>query len=214
LNASKCSYIYNGVDIDLFNQSGSDAKSQDIRAEHHIPHGALIICSIGRFSKGKQYEVVIRACVDLRVKKNLDVYCLLVGGGLEEKRLKDLVVELKCEKYVFILDAADKVQPYLEAMNVFVLTSISETFSNAALEAMAMGLPVVLPGVGGCPEMVRHGTTGFIYERGDPSRFIEQLFLLCVDKELRIKMGHEARRFVCNNFRFESMVNSYVKLLQ
>jgi glycosyltransferase involved in cell wall biosynthesis len=212
LNPSNCTYIYNGVDVDLFRNSVSDAWSQDIRTELGIPETGLIIGSIGSFRKVKQYEVAIQACVELREKINLDVYCLLVGGGPEEQRLRDLVIELQCDGYVYILDAADDVRPYLEVMDIFILSSISETFSNAALEAMAMALPVVLPGVGGCPEMVKSGVTGFIYEPGDLPQFVEQLSLLGADKERRIKMGQEARRFVEEYFRFEAMVGSYERL--
>lgn len=212
LNASRCTYIYNGVDVDVFESSMPDSLSQDIREKLGIPETGLIIGSIGRFSREKQYEVAIQACVELREKTNLDVYCLLVGGGYERQHLKDLVVKLQCDEYVHILDMAEDVRPYLNAMDIFILSSISETFSNAALEAMAMGLPVVLPRVGGCPEMVKSGITGFIYESGDLPQFVEQLSLLCVDKKRRTKMGHEARKFVEEKFRFETMVDSYERL--
>ena len=72
---------------------------------------------------------------------------------------------------------------------------------------MAMGLPVVLPRVGGCPEMVESGVTGFIYEPGDLPQFVEQLFLLGTDKKRRTKMGQEARRFVEENFRSPNLLN-------
>lgn len=212
LNASRCTFIYNGVDIDLFHKSNSDARSRNIRAELGIPETGIIIGSIGRFRKVKQYEVAIQACVELREKTNLDVYCLLVGGGSEEQRLRKLVIELQCGEYVYVLDTAEDVRPYLETIDIFILSSISETFSNAALEAMAMGVPVVLPGVGGCPEMVKSGITGFIYESGNRPQLVEQLSILCADKKRRQKMGQEARRFVEENYRFESMVDSYERL--
>ena len=213
LNTSRCTYIYNGVDVDMFQKFISGALSKDIRGELGIPEASIIIGSIGSFRKVKQYEVAIQACVELKKKTNLDVYCLLVGGGFEAQRLRDLIIELQCGEYVHILDAADDVRPYLEAMDIFILSSISETFSNAALEAMAMQLPVVLPRVGGCPEMVKSGVTGFIYEPGDLTQFVGQLSLLGADKKRRIKMGQEARRFVEESFRFETMVRSYECLL-
>lgn len=214
LNASECSYIHNGVDTDMYRQSASSVPSQAIRKEEGIPEKGLVIGSIGRFRKEKQYQVVIHACVELREKRGLDVHCLLVGGGFEEQLLIDLVAKLGCEAYVHLIDAQDDVRPYLEAMDIFVLSSISETFSNAALEAMAMGLPVVLPRVGGCPEMVKPGVTGFIYEPGDLSGFVGHLFVLGSDEDLRMKMGQEARRYVETDFRFESMVDSYSELLE
>ena len=101
LNASRCTFIYNGVDVDLFHKSTSDARMQNIRAELGIPETGIIIGSIGRFRKEKQYEVAIQACVELREKTNLDVYCLLVGGGYEAQRLRDLVVKLQCDGYIY-----------------------------------------------------------------------------------------------------------------
>lgn len=214
LNASACTYIYNGVDVNLFRKSISDARSQDVRVELGIPIKGLIIGSVGRLRKVKQYEVAIQACVELRKKMNLDVYCVLVGGGYEEQRLRGLVIKLQCNDYVYILDATDDVRPYLEAMDIFVLSSMSETFSNAVLEAMAMGLPVVLPRVGGCPEMVKPGITGYLYEPGDLSGFVDYLYLLGSDKDRRLKMGQAARSYVEVDFRFESMVASYVNLFE
>jgi glycosyltransferase involved in cell wall biosynthesis len=212
LNPSKCTYIHNGVDTELFRQSNSHSASRAIRQQNGIPVNSLVIGSIGRFRKEKQYQVVIHACVALREKHGLDVHCLLVGGGFEEQLLRDLVTELDCESYVHLIDSEEDVRPYLEAIDIFVLSSISETFSNAALEAMAMGLPVVLPGVGGCPEMVEHGITGFIYETGDLSGFVDYLKLLGTDKERRVRMSQAARKYVETNFRFESMVDSYAAL--
>ena len=212
LKSSKTVYIHNGVDLSLFKQPESEKEARDIRAELKIPETALVVGSIGRFRIEKQYHVMIQACVELKEKKGLDVYCLLVGGGYEEQQLKDLVAELRCGEYVFLLDAVDDVRPYLMAMDIFVLSSITETFSNAALEAMAMNKPVVLPRVGGCPEMIKPGVNGFIYESGDISEFVDYLYLLGTDKERRLEMGKAARRYVETDFQFQTMVNSYAEL--
>ncbi len=214
LNERECVHIYNGVDINRFHQSEKMNPSQSIREKLGIPDTGIIIGSIGRFRKEKHYQTVIQACIELRKKSGLDVYCLLVGGGFEEQQLKDLVAETDSDAYVYLLDAKEDIYPYLEAMDVFVLSSISETFSNSALEAMAMSLPVVLPRVGGCPEMVKQGISGFIYEPGNISQFVEYLLLLCADEERRLKMGRAAREYVETDFKFESMVESYVNLFE
>jgi glycosyltransferase involved in cell wall biosynthesis len=218
LKSSTAVYIHNGVDLNHFRCLDSESESTDIRAELKIPEAGLVVGSIGRFKKEKQYHVVIQACVELKEKKGLDVYCLLVGGGFKEeqfeRQLMDLVVDLGCEKYVFLLNAVDDVRPYLRAMDIFVLSSITETFSNAALESMAMCKPVVLPNVGGCPEMIKPGVTGFIYESGDILNLVEYLYLLGTDKERRLRMGQAARRYAETNFQFESMVDSYVDIFE
>lgn len=214
LYVSKCTYIHNGVEVNQYRQSASKAPSQAIRKKVGIPEKSIVVGSIGRFRREKQYQFVIYACAELREIRGLDVHCVLVGGGFEEQLLRELVVELGCETYVHLIDAEDDVRPYLEVMDIFVLSSISETFSNAALEAMAMSLPVVLPRVGGCPEMVKPGITGFIYEPGDLSGFVDYLFILGSDEERRMEIGKAARRYVETDFRFESMVTFYLDLFE
>ena len=215
LNQANCSYIYNGVDLNIFRQSETDKyDSSSIRRSLKIPDTGLLIGSVGRFRKEKQYQVLIQACVDIKKKKGIDIYCLLVGGGFKEQQLKDKVSELNCGDYVFLLDAADDVRPYLEAMDIFALSSISETFSNAALEAMAMGVPVVLPDVGGCPEMVSPGVNGYIYEAGKLEQFAKYVCMLSNNDKQRLAMGHEARRYVEERFQFKAMVDSYERLIE
>lgn len=214
LDAATCTYVYNGVDSAFFRHSESRDLSQNTRQSLGIPIDSLVIGSVGRFRKEKQYQVVILACEELRKRSDLEVHCVLIGGGYEEPLLRHLVDELGCGSYVHLLDTEGDVRPYLEAMDIFVLSSISETFSNAVLEAMAMTLPVVLPRVGGCPEMVRPGETGYVYEPGDISGFVDYLGILSSDEDHRIKMGQAARRYVETDFRFESMVAAYVDLFE
>lgn len=215
LNQTNCSCIYNGVDLNIFRQSGADKyDSSSIRRSLKVPDAGLLIGSVGRFRKEKQYQVLIQACVDIKKKKGIDIYCLLVGGGFEEQQLKDKVSELNCGEYVFLLDAVDDVRPYLEALDIFVLSSISETFSNAALEAMALGVPVVLPDIGGCPEMVSPGVNGYIYEAGKPEQFAKYVCMLGNNDKQRLAMGREARRYVEERFQFKAMVDSYARLIE
>lgn len=214
LSPSRCTYIYNGVDTDFFNCSTSNDLSETLRTKLRIPKNGLIVGSIGQFRKEKQYQVVIRACEELRKFCDMDVHCILVGGGFEEQSLREFVDERGCSSYVHLVDAQEDVRPYLEAMDIFVLSSISETFSNAALEAMAMKLPVVLPRVGGCPEMVKEGETGYIYEPGDIAGFVDCLYRLASDKDLRNRMGNAARSRVEVDFAVRSMVAAYTNLFR
>jgi len=137
LDPARCTYIYNGVDLEYFDVPGSSSDALETRRKLGIPASAFVFGSIGTFRREKQYQMAIRTCIRLRQEKGLDAYCLLVGGGFKEAELKALVAELDCKRYVLLLESVDDVRPYLSAMDVFVLTSISETFSNAALEAMA-----------------------------------------------------------------------------
>lgn len=212
LTKSSCTYIYNGVNTDYFHRLPDNNDRRFIREQIGIPEDAIVIGSIGRFRKEKQYQFLIRACAAARQRKGLELHCLLVGGGDEESFLRELILELGCESFIHLLGAEDDVRPFLAAMDIFALSSVTETFSNAALEAMAMGLPVLLPAIGGCPEMVEPGKNGFIYRPNDVDDFISHLLTLASDRTLLNEMASSARQYAIENFRYESMINAYSKI--
>ncbi|MDQ3776329.1 MAG: glycosyltransferase [Pseudomonadota bacterium] len=104
-------------------------------------------------------------------------------------------------------------RPALLAMDVFVLTSKAvETFSNAALEAMAMARPVVLSDVGGAREMVSEGKNGYVYPKGDVERLAQILKLIHDRPHLRQALGDVGRVMVEERFSFSQMVDEYERL--
>jgi glycosyltransferase involved in cell wall biosynthesis len=211
LERRKCIYIYNGVNVDHFKATYEVTEASKLIQLATIPDDAFVVGSIGRFRKEKRYEKLIRTAVALRNQYGINVHCLLVGGGAEEDQLRGIVSELNCESYVHLVDAVNDVRPYLLIMDVFVLTSTSETFSNSALEAMSMEVPVVLPDVGGCPEMISHGYNGYIYNVNSSVQLKKYLALLAKERKNRAKMGKRARQHVVKRFGYEKMINQYIR---
>ena len=106
------------------------------------------------------------------------------------------------------------VRPLLCAADAVALCSTSvETFSLAALEAMALGRPVVLSDIGGAAEMVRPGCEGFLFPAGDTAALVERLAAL-QDEGLRRRMGAAARETVEARFSERAMVERYEGLLR
>jgi len=106
------------------------------------------------------------------------------------------------------------VRPFLMAADVFVLSSTAvETFSNAALEAMAMGLPVVLSRVGGAAEMVEAGRNGFLFSPGNVDELAGHIAALAGDRDLTRKMGVAATNRIRDSFSFTKMLGEYRSLL-
>ena len=102
-------------------------------------------------------------------------------------------------------------RPYLAAMDVFVLPSVAvETFSNAALEAMAMSCPVVAAQVGGMEEMLRFGG-GVTYPPGDLKSLCDRLTPLVSDAAARRDMGMKARAAVESRFSFNRMLKEFAE---
>ena len=104
------------------------------------------------------------------------------------------------------------VRPFLAACDAAVLTSFTEAFSLAAIEAMALGLPVVHSEVGGAAEMIRAGRNGFLYPAGDTAALAERLAKL-VERGARERMGARAREAVEAQFSERAMVDAYEKML-
>ena len=121
---------------------------------------------------------------------------LIAGDGPERSRLEALVRELGIAPAVRFLGVQSDMEAILSALDVFVLTSHSEGFSNAILEAMGMGLPVVASKVGGNIEMVEDGVNGFLVDPGDSEGVDRRLLELAREPERRRAMGMAGRRWV------------------
>src|SRR5262249_10253107 len=119
-------------------------------------------------------------------------------------------------KFQFVSRQPD-VSPFISSASVGVLTSVSEGFSNAILEYMCAGLPVVATNVGGNPEIVEDGESGFLVPVSDPASLAEKLICLLQNHDLAARMGSRARERVEREFSLESMIckhqDYYQKLL-
>jgi glycosyltransferase involved in cell wall biosynthesis len=116
---------------------------------------------------------------------------------------------------VHFVGALDDVRPVLAALDVFVLPSIAvESFSNAALEAMSMGRPVILSDIGGAREMISEGVEGYVVSPTElPARLPALIAALYADPRKRQQMGAAARDRAVNCFSVPAMVAGYRGLL-
>jgi glycosyltransferase involved in cell wall biosynthesis len=104
--------------------------------------------------------------------------------------------------------------PFYAAMDISVLTSLTEGLSIALLESMSYGLPVVVTRVGGNPEVVLDGETGFLVPPKDTTAFAEKVVVLLQDRELRARMGDAARRRIDEQFRVTDVATHYLRLYE
>jgi len=204
--------IYNGVDTREFDRRNAAQAGGELRARHGIPPGSFVFGSAGRLARVKNQQVLLEALQQLRAM-GIDAHLLLAGDGPMRATLERRALELGVSGRVTLLGAVSDVRPMLAALDVFVLPSV-ETFSNAALEAMCMSLPVILNDVGGAREMVDDGVEGFVIRAAEmQARLPAMLAILCANPRRRARLGEAARQRIERCFSLDAMVAQYEKLL-
>ncbi|PRY55291.1 glycosyltransferase involved in cell wall biosynthesis [Arcticibacter pallidicorallinus] len=180
IRKERFSLVYNGIDPQAFNYQIAQMYDRDsIRRELGIPTEAFVIIQVARYDVEKNHELSIAVLNILRSKHNIDAYMIFVGGnGIQKNRkeaITSLIEEQGLSNYIKVLGIQKDVKSFLAASDLFILTSKAvETFSIAALEAMAMGLPCVLTDVGGANEMIFTGKNGYLSSFSDAADFADK----------------------------------------
>ena len=138
---------------------------------------------------------------------------MVVGGGSELPHLASLAERLGIAERVLFLGEVADVLKVLAAADVFLFASLYEGLPNALLEAMAVGLPAVSTAVGGIPEVVTEGKTGYLVPVRRPDLIAQRMVMLASDSELRCKLGAGARERM-KAFSMERMVRAYEDLYE
>ncbi len=164
------------------------------------------ILTVGRLLRsepGKGVDTVIRAMRQV-VQAVPDARYVVVGDGDERSRLEELANESgvgDCVMFLGHLTECELQERYSEA-DVFAMPSRQEGFGIVFLEAMSFGKPVVAAAVGGTPDIVVDGQTGFLVEYGDTRGVADRLIRLLCDADLRARMGYSGRERVEANYTF------------
>lgn len=159
-------------------------KRNDVSHEtrrRYAPDDEPILCHVSNFRKVKRVEDVLR--VFARVNEVKKSRMILVGDGPERYRLEEMCRELNlCNRVRFFGKVRDT-QHVMEIADLFLLPSETESFGLAALEAMAMGVPVISSNTGGIPEVNISGETGFTSDVGDVEDMAKNALFILKDKE-------------------------------
>ena len=166
----------------------------------------VTLMHISNFRPIKRLGDVVR--IFARVREELDARLVLVGDGPEYGRTRELVESLGLADSVRYVGVVEDVAPLLGAADVLLLPSETESFGLVALEAMASGVPVVASDVGGLPEVVLHGKTGFLAPVGDVEAMAGYCLQLLKD-EAALKRFSRAARKRAAEFHFRTIVPKY-----
>lgn len=184
--------VHNGVDLDRFRPL-RPGESADLPASLGIPAGAPVVALVGHMRIGKGQDVAVRAWPEV-VSAVPDAHLLLIGDGPLEEGLRRTARELGVESRVVFAGARDDVHEILPRTTLVVLPTRMEALPTALLEAAASGVASVATDVGGVPEVVVDGESGWLVDQPDPQSFATALGRALGDDAERRRRGAAARR--------------------
>jgi glycosyltransferase involved in cell wall biosynthesis len=203
----KITVIYNGIEcVDPVDRVFT------LPQQAHQSTPVTIIC-VGRLSPEKGHITLLKALAQLK-NLQLQAKLILIGEGKLQSILIEQATQLGIIGLVQILGSRRDVIEQLVNANIFALPSEWEGISMALLEAMAAGLPVVATAVGGTPEVVIDGETGYLVPPRDPASFANALSRLIQDPGLRQRMGMSARQRVCDQFNIRHTAQQILALYE
>lgn len=196
--------IPNFLNLDKTEFSGR----QELRDEYAAPDEKILI-HVSNFRPVKRIEDIID--VFARIKDQIPSQLVLLGDGPERTRAEQKCRGLGiCEKVTFVGNVKNPME-LLNIGDLFMLPSESESFGLAALEAMAVGLPVISTNTGGLPEVNRHGVTGMMSDVGDVEDMAKNVLFLLSD-EKRLKKFSDNARIRAADFSLDKILPQYEAL--
>jgi glycosyltransferase involved in cell wall biosynthesis len=193
--------IPNGVDVDRFAGASIDPALQG-------ENGAPVVGSVGCLAARKDYRTLLDALA-LLDRRGRSFRAVLVGEGKERSALERHTQELGLSGRVRFLGERPDVERLLPGMDVFVLSSREEGIPNALLEAMAAARPAVATAVGGTPEVLEDGKTGWLVPPGDPTALAAALEAALSDRAEAARRGAAAQRATRERMSIDVMVDRH-----
>ncbi|MBC7878301.1 MAG: glycosyltransferase family 4 protein [Anaerolineales bacterium] len=204
ISPKRCVFIPNGVKLDEF-QPVDIHKKRLLRKELQLPEGPLAIFA-GRLENEKRVGDLIQVWHLIR-QQYADANLLILGTGSQEAKLKQMATE-----GVLFGGAVKHVAPYLQTADVFVLPSVAEGLSNALLEALATGVPVIVTATGGTTDIVRHKVSGWLIRDYESKALLEGILAFLGNQALREQCASEGRRYVLQNYSLINTADNLYKL--
>jgi len=211
INPDKVVTIPNGIEIEKL---AAAKGTQVLRHTLGLENASPLIVSVGHIRRVKGFDVLLRAAAE--VCRVYPKATFAIVGSVQEpdcdRELRDLVRQLDLERNVRFLGKMENenVWSLLKLCDVFFQPSRSEGMSNALLEAMACGLPCVATAVGGTPEVLEDGRTGYIVPSEDHQAAAARILCLLGDPARSQSMGRLARDVVEKRFSAQGMIRSMV----
>lgn len=207
---SQFALIRTGIDVNEFEPN---ADVNHIFDTYKIPADAKVVGTVARLVEDKDPYNFLQAA-KLVHEQHPNAHFLWVGDGPLTDDLHKKIKEFGLQEVFHLTGYQSNVRDFLQAMDIFVLSSISEGLSISMLEAMASGLPVVSTLVNGADETIRDGETGLLVPVGDSEKLAGAIRKLLSEPSLMQEMGRRAREHIRSHFSFDEMIHKIESLYE
>ena len=204
MGAKSVEVVPNGVSINKYEirnpKSETNLKSQNSNIK--------TIITTSRLVRKNGVDTLIKAMAILYVQHRMsNIKLQILGDGQEEKKLKELVKELKVDDIVQFLGhiEQEKIYDYLAEADIFVRPSRTEGLGSSFLEAMGAGLPIIGTAVGGIPDFLKDGETGLFCKVDDSKDLAEKIKKLIMDETLVKRIAENGRRLVLEKYNWDDL---------
>ena len=203
-------YVANGVDTDVFHPQRRT--TGPLRRRFGIPDHAKAVGFVGRLSAEKGPDVFLRMALGVR-EASPRTHFLVVGEGPMQKQLQGFIGQFDLTSTVHLAGTQTDMPAVLAEIDVLVSASHSEAMPLVLMEAMASGIPVVATRVGGIPDLVQHGVTGWLANAGDYEGLAARVLDLLNDDRLCRDAGLNARRRALERLALSTCIDATAQLL-
>ena len=200
--------IYNFVDEEVFYPK----LNSKLKQEFGIQEDERVLIHISNFRKIKNIPDIIEAF--MKVREAMPAKLLLVGDGPEKHRIMDKVKAMPYKQDVLFLGKQENIAELFSISDLKLLLSEKESFGLVLLEAMACGVPGIGTNIGGIPEVIDHGTTGYLVELGDVDAVARYAIELLSDEAKLAEFRMNALDTVQTKFKSEKIIEQYEKIYE
>ena len=205
LDSPRIEVVYNGVSP-IATLTSEDRSV--LRASIGIPQGAFLIGSVGRLDPIKNYPLLIESFSSL-IHIHPQIFGIIAGDGPDMDSLRLRINSLGLEDRFILLGYRADARKIIQCLDLFILCSVSEGTSMALLEAMSAGVPVAVTEVGGNPEIVLRGETGWVVPSGDQTGLTAAISEAVSDPATAQQYRSAAQKRYEANFSFHRMLDKY-----
>jgi glycosyltransferase involved in cell wall biosynthesis len=212
LDASKTATLGIAIEEDLFKPMPN---KKALREKLGLPDDKIILF-IGRLSFAEKGLGFLLEAMPLIIKEIKNVKLVVIGGGGEEVRMRQLIEKLNISDHTLPVGrkSFSDLPDYINAADVFVVPSVwMEAFGQVTIEAMSCGLPVVTSDAGASPEINIDSQTGFVVPAANSEKIANAVIKILKNESLQAQLGSAARQRVLENYTYQAITNKFLEII-